>query len=221
MASANGKRMNPAKTFSIGCRRTSSEVTTPKLPPAAANSPKQFGILRAVHKYNLAICEHNFRAEQIIERQTESRQKRAVAAPGQQSGQANCAGCSGYCSKPMWAHGSDNVTGQCASYDCRNSASNIHLDLPHPREIHYQPMVAQRPSYPIVPPAAHGQRKTICSSGTHRLLHISRALTEGKQRWPAINCAIENLPRPLVGSLTRDCDLALHYGAQVFCYRDP
>jgi hypothetical protein len=68
-----------------------------------------------------------------------------------------------------------------------------------------------------VPPAAHGQRKTIRSSGTHRLLHISRALTEGKQRWPAINCAVENLPRPLVGSLTRDCDLALHYGAQVFC----
>jgi hypothetical protein len=28
-----------------------------------------------------------------------------------------------------------NLTGQCASRDCGNSASNIHLDLPHPREI--------------------------------------------------------------------------------------
>src|SRR5258708_9930746 len=162
---------------------------------AAANSPKQFGILRAVHKYSLAIGEHTFRDEQIIERQTESRQKRAVAAPGQQSGKANCAGCSGYCSKPMWACGSDNVTGQCASCDCRNSASNVHLDLPHPREIHYQPMVAQRPSCPIVPPAAHGQRKARRSSGTHRLLYISPALPEGKQRWLAINLPVETLPR--------------------------
>src|SRR5260370_19173024 len=95
-----------------------------EVPSDAANSPKQFGILRAVRKYNLAICEHNFRAEQIIERQTESRQKRAVAAPGQQSGQANCASCSGYCGKPTWACASENVTGQCASRDCRNSASN-------------------------------------------------------------------------------------------------
>src|SRR6267142_912819 len=113
---------------------------------ATANSPKQFGILRAVHKYNLAICEHNFHAEQIIERQTESRQKRAVAAPGQQSGEANYAGYSGYCGKGMWTCGSENVTGQCASRDCGNSASNIHLDLPHPREIYYQPLVAQGPS---------------------------------------------------------------------------
>ena len=74
-----------------------SEVAAP-----AANSPKQFGILRAVHKYNLAICEHNFRAEQIIERQTESRQKRAVAASDQQTGKANYASYSGYCSKRMW-----------------------------------------------------------------------------------------------------------------------
>jgi hypothetical protein len=71
--------------------------------------------------------------------------------------------------------------------------TNIHLDLPHPREIHYQPLLAQRPSCPIVPPTAHGQRKTIRSSGTHLLLHISRALTEGNQRWPPINCAGELL----------------------------
>jgi hypothetical protein len=121
----------------------------------------------------------------------------------------------------MWARGSENVDSPCATCDCGNSASNIHLDLPHPREIHYQPMVAQRPSCPIVPSAAHGQRKTIRSSGTHRLLHIFRALTEGNQRWPAINCAVENLARRLVGGLTCDCYLALHYGAQVFCYRDP
>src|SRR5258708_36159031 len=164
--------------------------------------------MRAVRKYNLAICHHNFRAEQIIERQTESRQKRAVAAPGQQSGQANCAGYSGYCGKPMWARGSENVDSPCATCDCGNSASNVHLDLPHPREIYYQPMVPQRPSCPIMPPTAHGQRKTIRSSSTHRLLHISRALTEGKQRWPASNCAVENLPGPLVGSLTCDCNLA-------------
>src|SRR5712664_4941202 len=113
-----------------------SEVAAP-----AANSPKQFGILRAVHKYNLAICEHNFRAEQIVERQTESRQKRAVAAPGQQSGQANYASYSGYCGKPMWARGSDNIDSPRASCDCGDSASNIHLDLPHPREIYYQPLV--------------------------------------------------------------------------------
>src|SRR5260370_42467958 len=31
----------------------------------------------------------------------------------------------------------------------------------------------------------------------------------------------ENSPGPLVGSLTCNCDLALHYRAQVFCYRDP
>jgi hypothetical protein len=99
--------------------------------------------------------------------------------------------------------------------------TNIHLDLPHPREIHYQPLLAQRPSCPIVPPTAHGQRKTIRSSGTHLLLHISRALTEGNQRWPPINCAVENPPGPLVGSPTCDCHLALHYSAQVFCYRDP
>src|SRR5258708_1287800 len=188
---------------------------------AAANSPKQFGILRAVHKYSLAICEHNFRAEQIIERQTESRQKRAVAAPGQQSGQANYAGYSGYCSKPMWACGSDNVTGQRASCDCGNSAPNIHLDLPHPREIDYQPLVAQRPSCPIVTPTANGQRKTMRARSTHRLLDISRALTKGKQFWPAIHCTVENLACSLVRSLTCDCDLALHYSAQVFRYRDP
>src|SRR5258708_36498465 len=93
-----------------------SEVAAP-----AANSPKQYGILRAVRKYNLAICEYNFRAEQIVERQTESRQKRAIATRSQQTGKANCAGCSGYCSKPTWARGSDNVTGQCASRDCGNS----------------------------------------------------------------------------------------------------
>ena len=34
----------------------------------------------------------------------------------------------------------------------------------------------------------------------NRLLYISRALTEGKQRWPAINCAVEKLPGPLVSS---------------------
>src|SRR5260370_11261070 len=84
---------------------------------ATPNSPNQFGILRAVRKYTLAICEHNFRAEQIIERQTESRQKRAVAAPGQQSGQANCARCSGYCGKPMWARCRDNIDSPCASRD--------------------------------------------------------------------------------------------------------
>src|ERR1700724_3017121 len=136
--------MYPAAAFESRCQ-------------PAANSPKQLGILRAVRKYHLAICEHNFRADQIIERQTESRQKRAIAASGQQTGKANCASCSGYCSKPMWARGSDNVTGQCASRDCGNSASNIHLDLPHPREIDYQPLVAQRPSCPIVTPAANGQ----------------------------------------------------------------
>src|SRR5258708_3369893 len=123
---------------------------------ATADSPKQFGILRAVRKYNLAICQHNFRAEQIIERQTESRQQRSSPPPG-----------------------------------------HTH------------------------PPAAHGQPTTLRSSSTHRLLHISRALTEGKQRWPAINSAVENLPGPLAGSLTCDCNLALHYGAQVFCYRGP
>ena len=37
----------------------------------------------------------------------------------------------------------------------------------------------------------------------------------------AINRAVENLPGPLVGSLTCDCDVALHYSAQVFCNRDP
>jgi len=34
----------------------------------------------------------------------------------------------------------------------------------------------------------------------NRLLYISRAVTEGKQRWPAINCAVEKLPGPLVSS---------------------
>src|SRR5258705_11882616 len=81
---------------------------------ATANSPKQFGILRAVRKYHLAICEHNFRAEQIIERQTESRQKRAVAAPGQQSCQANAATCPGHCSRPMWARGGAKSPAKCA-----------------------------------------------------------------------------------------------------------
>ena len=89
-------------------------------------------------------------------------------------------------------------------------ASNIYIDFRHPTEDHSQPMVAQRPSCPIVPPAAHGQRKTMGSSGTHRLLHISRALTEGKQRWPAIQCAVEHLARRLVGSFTCDRDVALY-----------
>jgi hypothetical protein len=116
-----------------------------------------------------------------------------------------------------WTCGSDNVTGQCASRDCGNSASNIHLDLPHPREMHYQPLVAQRPSCPIVPPAAHGQRKTMRARSTHRLLYISRALTKGKQHWPTIHCAVENLAGRLVGSFTCDRDVAMHYSAQVFC----
>src|SRR5260370_12558778 len=110
---------------------------------ATANSPKTFGILPAVRKKNLAICQHNFRAEQIIERQTESRQKRAVAAPGQQSGQANCAGYSGYCGKPMWARGSENVDSPCATCDCGNSAANVHPHLPHPLELYDQPTTPQ------------------------------------------------------------------------------
>src|SRR5258706_9356972 len=158
---------------------------------ATANSTKQFGILRAVRKYNLAICHDNFRAEQIIERQTESRQKRAVAAPGQQSGQANCAGYSGYCGKPMWARGSENVDSPCATCDCGNSASNIHLDLPHPREIHYHPMVAQRPSCPIVPSAAHGQRNAISSSSTRRRLNVFPAITKGTKRSLPITSAVQ------------------------------
>jgi hypothetical protein len=96
----------------------------------------------------------------------------------------------------MGARGSVNIDSPCASCDCGNSASNIHLDLPHPREIHYQPL-------------------------THRLLYMSRALTKGKQFWPTIRCTVENLGCRLVGSLTCDCDLALNYSAQVFCYRGP
>ncbi len=101
------------------------------------------------------IGKNNLGAEQVVQRETESRSERTVTAAERDSSHSDRAAIAGDRGEAVWSCSGDDIFGSGAAGDVCNPHRCIHRYLPHCREVDYQTFVAQGSSCPVMSAAPH------------------------------------------------------------------
>ncbi|GAA3166015.1 hypothetical protein GCM10020001_109020 [Nonomuraea salmonea] len=147
-------------------------MTTPKLPPAAAQCPEQVRLAFGVGGDEGAVGEHDVRGEQVVQGEPEPAAQRPVPAAERQARHAHGPGGAGRGGQAERLRGAYDVGGRRPTRDVGDLRLRVHGHLPHTGQIDGEAAVAERSSRPVVAAAAHRQRHPGLARGPYGGLDV-------------------------------------------------
>ena len=183
-AASRGYKRSPPRTVCTGRARNSTDVTTPKVPAAAAERPEEILVLRVACGKHPPVGGDDFAREQVVDRHTVLPKQPAHATAERESADAGLRDDATGNGEPEDVGFAIQVAERCAALHPRRGTRRVYVNGPHSAQIDDEAVVAQRAAAYVVASAADGGNQIVCPPEIDGCDHIRDTGTARDQLRP-------------------------------------
>ncbi len=191
----------PPRTSLTGWRRSSNDVTTPKLPPPPRSAPEQVWIVGGVGLANCSVRGDDIGRDQVVDCEPMLAHQPAQTATERETGDSGVGDCASRCRKSEHLGFAVQFAPENTAFSPYRSALRVYADALHWRHVNDEAPVVGPIAWRTMASAAHRDLETLSLRELHRALNVGTTGTARNQRWSSIDIPVPHPPGRFVASV--------------------